>query len=100
MASLSMALPAPAANAMDATNFLRSISNSSLLSILEQELQRKLADPWAPRRSHLPKIRVGDTAARIIELSMVEDVEKLEPELNDLRFRDRNLGDKSEERRV
>src|ERR1051325_3616095 len=61
----------------------------------EQEFQRHLCDTRTSSGGDLAEIGVGDAAARIVELRMVEGVEKLETELNDFLLCEAHVAQKS-----
>jgi hypothetical protein len=48
---------------------------------LPQKLQAHLPDTGIPRASHITKLAAGEIPVRVIELSVVEKIEELRPEL-------------------
>ena len=57
---------------------------------LPVELRADLADARIARIADDSEVRIGDVAARVLELRVVEDVEEFTPNLERLRFRDRD----------
>jgi hypothetical protein len=47
----------------------------------EEQLERQLADSWAPRAGDSPKSAGTQAAVRIVEIDSVESIKELSPEL-------------------
>ena len=49
---------------------------------LPEDLQAELTDPGRTGAGHNPEIRAGEAPGGIAELPMIEEIEKLRPELH------------------
>ena len=57
------------------------IPSSCILLILEQDLQRQLADAWIARTENISEPSSVDGGIRVVEAGAVEDIKKFRPKL-------------------